>query len=62
MNRIDFDRVQSTIDYSFKNPKLLEQAFTRKSYSEEHPGIRDNEVLEFYGDEVLDFFVTKSLY
>lgn len=62
MNRVDIDYVQSGINYNFKNPSLLEQAFTRKSYSAEHPEVMDNEVLEFYGDAVLDFFVTKMMY
>ena len=62
MNRQDIDFVQSSINYQFKNLQLLEQAFTRKSYSEEHPEVQNNEVLEFYGDEILDFFVTKMMY
>ena len=62
MNRQDIDFVQSSISYQFKNLQLLEQAFTRKSYSEEHPEVQNNEVLEFYGDEILDFFVTKMMY
>ena len=62
MNRQDIDFVQTSINYQFKNLKLLEQAFTRRSYSEEHPEVQNNEVLEFYGDEILDFFVTKMMY
>ena len=62
MNRQGIDFVQSSINYQFKNLQLLEQAFTRKSYSEEHPEVQNNEVLEFYGDEILDFFVTKMMY
>lgn len=62
MNRQDIDFVQSSINYQFKNLQLLEQAFTRKSYSEEHLEVQNNEVLEFYGDEILDFFVTKMMY
>ncbi len=62
MNREEIDFVQSSINYQFKNLRLLAQAFTRRSYSEEHPGIQNNEVLEFYGDEILDFFVTKMMY
>lgn len=61
MNRQDIDFVQSSINYQFKNLQLLEQAFTRRSYSEEHPEVQNNEVLEFYGDEILDFFVTKIM-
>lgn len=62
MNRVKIDFVQSCINYQFKNLQLLEQAFTRRSYSEEHPEAQNNEVLEFYGDEILDFFVTKMMY
>lgn len=62
MNPVDADFIQSGINYHFKNASLLHQAFTRKSYSAEHPEAQDNEVLEFYGDEILDFFVTKMMY
>ena len=62
MNRMDLDYVQSSICYRFENLNLLIQAFTRKSYSEEHPGTENNEVLEFYGDEILDLYVTKLMY
>lgn len=62
MDRLAIDYVQSGIQYQFNNSCLLEQAFTRKSYSAEHPEAQNNEVLEFYGDEILDFFVTKNMY
>lgn len=62
MNREELDYVQSSINYYFKNLKLLEQAFTRKSYSAEHPELQNNEILEFHGDEILDFFVTKMMF
>ena len=42
MNRQDIGFVQSSINYQFKNLQLLEQAFTRKSYSEEHPEVQNN--------------------
>ena len=54
------DDVQRKCSYYFKNTDLLLQAFTRKSYSEEN-GTEHNEVLEFIGDRVLDFYVTKML-
>jgi len=54
--------IQRTINYTFKNPVLLQQAFTRKSYAEEHPQSQDNEVLEFFGDSVLNTYLTKKLY
>ena len=62
MDRLAIDYVQSGIQYQFNNLRLLDQAFTRKSYSAEHPEAQNNEVLEFYGDEILDFFVTKKMY
>ena len=42
MNRQDIGFVQSSINYQFKNLQLLEQAFTRKSYSEEHTGFAES--------------------
>ena len=41
--------IQSQIGYYFNNLDLLQQAFTRRSYSEENGG-ENNEVLEFIGD------------
>ena len=54
--------IQNSIGYEFKNPRLLEQAFVRKSYSQEHPATISNEVLEFYGDEALDYYVSRAMY
>lgn len=55
------EHIQSKIGYVFKNPKLLYQAFTRKSYAEEDKSAKDNEVLEFLGDKVLDFIIVKKM-
>lgn len=52
--------VQRQINYRFDEIELLFQAFTRRSYSQENGGA-NNEVLEFVGDRVLDFYVTKIL-
>ena len=52
--------VERQIEYTFENIDLLFQAFTRRSYSQENGG-ENNEVLEFIGDRVLDFYVTKIL-
>lgn len=60
MNNETMDFIQEQIEYWFENEKLLRQAFTRKSYSAEHNGAYHNEVLEFYGDKVLDFIVTRK--
>lgn len=52
--------VERQIEYTFENKDLLFQAFKRRSYSQENGG-ENNEVLEFIGDRVLDFYVTKIL-
>jgi ribonuclease-3 len=54
------EEVQRQICYWFNNIDLLFQDFTRRSYSEENGG-ENNEVLEFVGDRVLDFYITKIL-
>lgn len=47
----------------FKNKNLLEQALTHKSWVNEHKKLREsNERLEFLGDAVLEFIVSKELY
>ncbi len=55
-----FKMIQGQIGYNFKNPDLLRQACTRRSFSEENGG-ENNEVLEFIGDKALDFAVVKLL-
>ncbi len=55
------EEVQEKIEYEFYEPHLLKQAFIRKSYSQEHAGVYNNEVLEFYGDKALEFVVMKKL-
>lgn len=60
MNKKDLEKIQSILGYKFNEPMLLKQAFTRRSYSQEHGG-QNNEVLEFFGDKVLDFVVTKRI-
>lgn len=52
--------IQNQIGYKFKNQELLEQAFTRRSYSMENGG-EDNEVLEFIGDAALNLVAVKIL-
>ena len=61
MNNETLGFIQDQLNYEFDEPKLLRQAFTRKSYSEEHGGAYHNEVLEFYGDKALEFIVMKKL-
>ncbi len=60
MNNKDITFIQDQIGYDFKNKDLLQQAFVRRSYSEENGG-QNNEVLEFIGDKALDFAVVRLL-
>lgn len=53
--------IATQMEYDFDDIRILRQAFTRKSYSEEHNGEYHNEVLEFYGDKALEFVVMKKL-
>jgi len=57
------DSIQQTIGYAFKQPRLLEQALTHKSFVNEIKarGGQDNERLEFLGDAVLSLLVSDVL-
>ena len=57
---IDFEGIQKKINYYFKNADLLQQAFIRRSYSEEMGG-QNNEILEFIGDKALDLAVIRIM-
>lgn len=56
----DIDGVESKIGYSFKDKMLLRQCFTHASYAHEH-NTDDNELLEFFGDSILEFVITEYL-
>lgn len=52
-----------SLEELYTNKELLTLALTHKSWVNEHPGIREsNERLEFLGDAVLEFIVSKELY
>lgn len=61
LSKDQIEDIQSKIDYVFKNIALLNQAFTRRSYSAEHTGALDNELLEHIGDSFLGNIVTGIL-
>ncbi len=52
---------ESKIGYTFKDKMLLRQCFTHASYAYEH-GQKDNELLEFFGDSIIQFVVTEYLF
>jgi len=60
----DFNTFQTRIDYQFSNKKLLQTAFTHRSYLNENrpEGGEHNERLEFLGDAVLELVVTEFLF
>lgn len=43
------------------NPHLFLQALTQRSYTNEHRDAENNEILAFYGDRVLEWYVTRML-
>jgi len=53
----------SDLQKIFKDKSLLDLALTHKSWVNEHPNGRgSNERLEFLGDAILEFLVSKNLY
>ncbi len=57
------DAVQRAVGYRFRDPHLLAQALTHKSYVNERKANedQDNERLEFLGDAVLSLIVSEHL-
>jgi len=59
----DFTPILTRLNIKFKNPKLLEQAFTHRSYLNEIKlDLPSNERLEFLGDSVLSLVVSSCLF
>ena len=57
----EWEALQQSIGYCFKDKSLLISAFTHSSYVNEHDGIA-NERLEFLGDCALNFLVGVRFY
>ena len=60
----NFEKLENTINYKFKNQEILKQAFIHSSYVNEHEMKKydDNQRLEFLGDAVLELIVSDYLY
>ena len=58
---MEMDILENKIDYIFKDKSLLKKAFTHTSYANEKK-CKSNEKLEFLGDAILEFVVSKYLY
>lgn len=57
----DMASVEEIIGYSFKDKNLLRKCFTHTSYAHEN-NCDDNELLEFFGDSIIEFVVTEYLF
>ncbi|VAX28122.1 Ribonuclease III [hydrothermal vent metagenome] len=57
-------KLESALDYTFRDPSLLIEAVTHSSFSNEHPDEAPgyNERLEFLGDAVLGLSVVEELF
>ena len=58
---MNFEKLEKSIDYTFKNKELLKQALTHTSYAYERK-IESNEKLEFLGDSILEFISSKYIF
>jgi ribonuclease-3 len=56
--------LEIAIGYRFTDRRLLYQALTHRSYVNEtaDKSVKDNERLEFFGDAVIDFYLSDQLY
>ncbi len=59
-----YEELEKKIGLKVKNKDLMREAFTHRSYMNEHRNeeIKDNERLEFLGDAVLELVATKHLF
>jgi ribonuclease-3 len=64
MKEKDFGGFEKLIGIEFKDKGLLKQAFTHRSFLNEHKALKGkhNERLEFLGDAVLELVITHYLY
>jgi ribonuclease III len=58
----DLAQIEKKVRVKFQNPKLLEEAFTHKSYAIEHGLLSNNERMEFLGDSIISAVVAHWLY
>ena len=61
---LEYEKFAAHIGVTFNDLALLREAFTHRSYLNEHRGtnMRHNERLEFLGDAVLELVITEYLY
>ena len=54
--------IERILGYRFKDPAVLKEALTHKSFAGEHRGIKHNERMEFLGDSILGAIVADYIY
>lgn len=61
---MNLENLEKEIQIKFKNKELLREAMTHRSYLNEHRGekLNSNERLEYLGDAVLEFTISKLLF
>lgn len=57
----ELDQLSDKLGIRFGRMGLLDEALTHSSFASEHPGLNDNERLEFFGDAVLRFVMSEYL-
>lgn len=65
MNKsVKYEELQESIEYKFANPEILIKSLTHSSYSNEdkNDNSSNNERLEFLGDSILSFVVSKYIF
>ena len=58
---MNFEKLEKSIGYEFKNKELLKNPLTHTSYAYEN-NVESNEKLEFLGDSILEFLSSKYLF
>ena len=58
---MNFERLEKSIGYTFKDKNLLKKALTHTSYAYENK-TESNEKLEFLGDSILEYISSKYIY
>ena len=58
---MDLAILEKSIDYEFRDKKLLEQALTHTAYANTK-NVQSNEKLEFFGDSILEYISSEYIY
>ena len=58
----DIAALEKALGYAFDNRAILEEALCHSSYAHEYGLFYNNERLEFFGDAVLEFIISRSLF